>query len=153
MVVFFEWHFIDLFCCIAASLFNKLTYLTYLRENHVHVAPIVHSSTASRSVHPFLHDHNRCVLKQPSRQIDHAVYLCNDRPHPVTSPCCTPKIQTRLTTWIPQTVYCYFWAYLFLLFSFSVFTLFSCRFRAPQIRLCWPLCAFRNYIYLLTYLD
>ena len=33
---------------------------------------------------------------------------------------------------VPQTVYCYFWAYLFsfILFSFSVFTLFSCRFRA-----------------------
>ena len=29
-----------------------------------------------------------------------------------------------------QTVYCYFWAYLFSTFSFSVFTLFSCRFRA-----------------------
>ena len=26
MVVFFQWHFIDLFSCIAASLFNKLTY-------------------------------------------------------------------------------------------------------------------------------
>jgi len=25
-----------------------------------------------------------------------------------------------LTAWIPQTVYCYFWAYLFLLLSFSV---------------------------------
>jgi len=25
--VFFRWHFIDLFSCIAASLFNKLTYL------------------------------------------------------------------------------------------------------------------------------
>jgi len=24
---FFQWHFIDLFSCIAASLFNKLTYL------------------------------------------------------------------------------------------------------------------------------
>jgi len=29
--VFFQWHFIDLFSCIAASLFNKLTFLlTYL---------------------------------------------------------------------------------------------------------------------------
>jgi len=29
--VFFQWHFIDIFSCIAASLFNKLTYLlTYL---------------------------------------------------------------------------------------------------------------------------
>jgi len=28
---FLQWHFIDLFSCIAASLFNKLTYLlTYL---------------------------------------------------------------------------------------------------------------------------
>jgi len=27
-----------------------------------------------------------------------------------------------------------------------------CDVFAPQIRLCWPLCAFRNYIYLLTYL-
>jgi len=33
-----------------------------------------------------------------------------------------------LTTWIPQTVYCYFWAYPF--FSFSVLHFFSCRFRA-----------------------
>jgi len=31
--VFFQWHFIDLFSCIAASLFNKLTYLlTYLPD-------------------------------------------------------------------------------------------------------------------------
>ena len=30
VVVFFQWHFVDLFSCIAASLFNKLTYfLTY----------------------------------------------------------------------------------------------------------------------------
>ena len=31
-----------------------------------------------------------------------------------------------------RTVYCYFWAYMYLFstFSFSVFTLFSCRFRA-----------------------
>jgi len=34
------------------------------------------------------------------------------------------------TTWIPRTVYCYFWACLFSTFSFSVFTLFSCRLRA-----------------------
>jgi len=27
VVVFYQWHFIDLFSCIAASLFNKLTYL------------------------------------------------------------------------------------------------------------------------------
>ena len=40
-----------------------------------------------------------------------------------------------LTTCIPHTVYCYFSAYPFLLFSFSVlvcFTLFSCRFRAAD---------------------
>jgi len=31
VVAFFQWHFIDLFSCIAASLFSKLTYLlTYL---------------------------------------------------------------------------------------------------------------------------
>ena len=31
MVVFFQRHFIDLFSCIAASLFNKVTYfLTYI---------------------------------------------------------------------------------------------------------------------------
>jgi len=28
--VFFQWHFIDLFSCVAASLFNKLTYLLTL---------------------------------------------------------------------------------------------------------------------------
>jgi len=27
VVVFYQWHFIDLFSCIAANLFNKLTYL------------------------------------------------------------------------------------------------------------------------------
>ena len=37
---------------------------------------------------------------------------------------------STFTTWIPQIVYCYFWACLFSTFSFSVFTLFSCRFRA-----------------------
>ena len=36
------------------------------------------------------------------------------------------------TTWIPQTVYCYFLASLFSTFSFSVLTLFSCRFRAAD---------------------
>ena len=30
VVAFFQWHFIDLFSCIAASLFNKLTYLLLL---------------------------------------------------------------------------------------------------------------------------
>ena len=38
-----------------------------------------------------------------------------------------------LTKWITQTVYYYFSACPFLLFSFSVcFTLFSCRFRAKD---------------------
>ena len=37
-----------------------------------------------------------------------------------------------------QTVYYYFWAYLFSTFSFSVFTLFSCRFRAvDKADSCW----------------
>ena len=31
-----------------------------------------------------------------------------------------PFSSSGLTTWIPQTVYCYFWAYTSLLFSFSV---------------------------------
>ena len=39
VVVFFQWHFIDLFSCIATSLFNKLTYLvnllTYLLNSPV----------------------------------------------------------------------------------------------------------------------
>ena len=29
-LLFFQWHFIDLFSCVAASLFNKLTYLLTL---------------------------------------------------------------------------------------------------------------------------
>ena len=41
-----------------------------------------------------------------------------------------PFSSSGFTTWIPQTVYCYFWAYLFSTFSISVFTLFSCWFRA-----------------------
>ena len=47
---------------------------------------------------------------------------------------CSPSfLSTEIfTTWIPRTVYCYFWAYLFSTFGFSssVFTLFSCRLRA-----------------------
>jgi len=34
VVVFYLWHFIDLFSCIAASLFNKLTYLLTLMTAH-----------------------------------------------------------------------------------------------------------------------
>ena len=42
---------------------------------------------------------------------------------------CSPSFSSSgFTTWIPETVYCYFWAYLFSTFGFSVFTLFSCRF-------------------------
>ena len=41
-----------------------------------------------------------------------------------------PFSSSGFTTWIPQTVNCCLWAYLFSTFSFSVFTLFSCRFRA-----------------------
>jgi len=49
-----------------------------------------------------------------------------------------PFSSSGFTTWISQTVYCYFWAYLFSTFSFSVFTLFSCRFLAVDYAdLCW----------------
>jgi len=36
VVVFYQWHFIHLFSCIAASLFNKLTCLGYLQRCKVY---------------------------------------------------------------------------------------------------------------------
>jgi len=40
---------------------------------------------------------------------------------------------SRLTTWIPRTVYCYFWAYPFLLFSFFLFLHFLWSFPCGRL--------------------
>ena len=44
-----------------------------------------------------------------------------------------------MTAWIPQTVYCYFWACPFLLFSFFLFYTFQLRYR-----LSWLISAFER---------
>jgi len=55
---------------------------------------------------------------------------------------CSFSFSSGLTTWISQTVYCYFWAYPFLLFSFSVLGL---HFTAvPCGRLSWLMSALEN---------
>jgi len=41
VVVFLKWHFIDLFSCVAASLFNKLTYLR-IRASTYYVVLLAH---------------------------------------------------------------------------------------------------------------
>jgi len=49
-----------------------------------------------------------------------------------------PFSSAGFTTWIPQTVYCFLSISVFYFYFFSVFTLFSCRFRAvDQADSCW----------------
>ena len=77
--------------------------------NHALISPILH--------HPVL-----WVALPPSVPSTHQILssITASLFHSMLKTCCLSFCFSGLTTWISQTVYCYFWAYPFLLFSFSV---------------------------------
>jgi len=109
---FFQWHFIDLFSCIAASLFNKLTYLlwsastlrmhiereapkcTWLRRTFFEVLSFPHSPFSNHQVWI-----NRCIssfsLSVSTARVIRSLYTAHSLSKQVSAVANWPARQNR----------------------------------------------------------